>query len=364
MNPMNRPMVLVIEDDEAVRQTLADMLDLNGYRSVLASNGTEGLAAARREIPSLIITDLAMPGMTGYELLEIIRTDPNLRTVPVIVISAKADRAATRRGMELGAADFITKPFTEGEVIHSIATRLERQELVDELDAFSHTVAHDLKNPLSTLSGWIELSLSLLGSADEATLRHHLTKALDSSRQLNGIIEGLLVLAGVRGQSVTPGPLDTAALVAEAIERLGHMLGTQPARIQKPVSWPAAVGYAPWIVEVWTNYIGNAVKYGGVNPQIVLGGEGSQDGRFARFWVQDNGPGLDEAAQQMMFVPFTRISKVKARGHGLGLSIVRRIVEKLGGKVGVISEPGAGARFWFELPTDAKPQTDTGLPAP
>ncbi len=364
MNPMNRPTILVIEDDEAVRQTLADMLELNGYRSELATNGTEGLAAAGREIPSLIITDLAMPGMTGYELLEIFRTDPNLRTVPVIVISAKADRAATRRGMELGATDFITKPFTEEEVIRSVAARLERQELVEELDAFCHTVAHDLKNPLATLTGWIELTLLLVGKADEATLRHHLTKAVDSGRQLNGIIEGLLVLAGVRGQSVTAGPLDTAALVAEAIKRLGHLLETQPAHIQKPVSWPAAIGYAPWIVEVWTNYISNAIKHGGAHQQIVLGGEGSPDGRFARFWVQDNGPGLDEAAQQMMFVPFTRISKVKTRGHGLGLSIVRRIVEKLGGQVGVVSKPGAGARFWFELPTDAKPQTNTGLAAP
>ena len=148
--------------------------------------------------------------MTGYELLEIFRTDPNLRTVPVIVISAKADRAATRRGMELGATDFITKPFTEEEVIRSVAARLERQELVEDLDAFCHTVAHDLKNPLATLTGWIELTLLLVGKADEATLRHHLTKAVDSGRQLNGIIEGLLVLAGVRGQSVTAGPLDTA----------------------------------------------------------------------------------------------------------------------------------------------------------
>ena len=364
MNPMNRPAVLVIEDDEAVRQTLADMLELNGYRSVLAGNGTEGLAAAARAIPSLIITDLAMPGMTGYQLLETFRMDPNLRAVPVIVISAKADRAATRRGMELGAADFITKPFTEDEVIHSIATRLERQELVEELDAFSHTVAHDLRNPLATLTGWIELTLSLLGKADEATLRHHLVKAVNSGRQLNGIIDGLLVLAGVRGQSVTPGPLDMAALVAEAIERLGHMLRTQPAHIEKPDSWPAAVGHAPWIVEVWTNYISNAVKHGGADPHIVLGGEVRPDGRFARFWVQDSGPGLDEAAQRMMFVPFTRISTVKTRGHGLGLSIVRRIVDKLGGQVGVVSKPGAGARFWFELPTDARPQSDTGLAAP
>ena len=351
---MKRPAILVIEDDEAVRQSLADMLELNGYRAFVANNGTEGLAAAKHDTPSLIITDLAMPGMTGYELLETFRADSDLRTVPVIVISAKADRAATRRGMELGAADFITKPFTEDEVIHSIATRLERQELLEELDAFSHTVAHDLKNPLATLTGWVELALSVVGNGDDAALRHHLVKAANSGRQLNAIIDELLLLAGVRRQSVTTGPVDMAAIVTEATDRLDHIVRTQRARIQKPDSWPAAVGHAPWIVEVWANYISNAVKYGGADPHIVLGGEARPDGRFARFWVQDSGSGLDEAAQQMMFVPFTRISTVKTCGHGLGLSIVRRIVDKLGGQVGVISKPGAGARFWIELPTGVR----------
>jgi signal transduction histidine kinase len=364
MNPLNNRTILVIEDDESICRTLADMLELNGFRAVLATNGTEGLAAARREEPSLIITDLAMPGMTGYELLETFRKDPNLRTVPVVVISARADRATTRRGMELGAADFITKPFTEEEVIRSIATRLERQELLEELDAFSHTVAHDLKNPLFTLTGRIELAALALGKRDEATVRHHLDEAAATGRQLNAIIEELLVFAGVRRQSVLSVPLDMANLVGEAIDRLEHLLRRQPARIQKPSSWPAAIGHPPWIVEVWTNYLSNAVKYGGAAPRIELGGKVRPDGSFARFWVQDSGPGIDRAAQKEMFVPFSRVSTGRTDSHGLGLSIVRRIVERLGGQVGVISSPGEGTRFWFELPTGSKAQSSPGVAAP
>ncbi|MBN9689317.1 MAG: response regulator [Verrucomicrobia bacterium] len=116
--------ILIVEDDEPVRQTLADILELNGYRVLIARDGLEGLAVAKREKPSLVFTDIAMPRMNGFELLEQFRRDEELRTIPVIVISAKADRAATRRGMELGASDFITKPFTEEEVLHSVATRL------------------------------------------------------------------------------------------------------------------------------------------------------------------------------------------------------------------------------------------------
>lgn len=353
MTPQPRTSILIVEDDEAVRRTLADMIELNGFQAVTASDGVAGFAAAKHSPPSLIITDVAMPGMTGFDLLEQIRHDETLRNIPVIVISAKVDRAATRQGMELGAADFITKPFTEDEVIRSIATRLEKKELVDELDAFAHTVAHDLKSPLATLHGRLELASMMLGRVDESSMRHHLAEATAAAKRLNDIIEELLVLAGVRRQAVAPAALDMAAVTAEAVDRLESLFKQHPATIRLPAGWPNAVGHAPWVAEVWVNFISNAAKYGGPAPVIVLGGEIDRDGATARFWVQDAGPGLDEAAQAQMFVPFTRVSTVRAKGHGLGLSIVRRIVEKLGGKVGVESRPGAGARFWFELPTRA-----------
>jgi two-component system sensor histidine kinase/response regulator len=351
MNRRNRSTILIIEDDEAVRQTLVDMLALNGFQTATASDGTAGFAAAKSQTPALIITDIEMPGMTGFELLEQFGRDELLRTIPVIVISAKIDRAATRRGMELGASDFITKPFTEDEVIHSITTRLEKKELLDELDAFAHTVAHDLKNPLATLCGRIDLLGMMLGKSDEATLRNHLTEAANSARRLVSIIDELLTLAGVRRQAVVPRFLDMTAIVTESIDRLESLLQRQHAVVRRPDLWPAAIGHAPWVIEVWVNFISNAAKYGGTDPLITLGGETNADGRSARFWVQDAGPGLDEAAQARMFVPFTSITTVRAQGHGLGLSIVRRIVEKLGGKVGVESQPGAGARFWFEVPS-------------
>ncbi|MDI1336569.1 MAG: hybrid sensor histidine kinase/response regulator [Lacunisphaera sp.] len=357
MNSLSHAKILIVEDDDTVRQTLADILELNGYQAVMAKNGTEGLAAAKSESPTVIITDVAMPGLNGFELLEAFRADPDLRTVPIIVVSASIDRAATRRGMELGAADFITKPFTENEVLLSVAARLEKLELLKELDAFAHTVAHDLKNPLGTLCGRLYLLGAKLGQADAAALQRDLREAQNSANRLNEIIEELLVLTGVRRQTVSPAPLDMRAIVAEATDRLEELLGRQSARINQAETWPVAFGHAPWIIEIWVNFISNAAKYGGASPQITLGGETSADGRFARFWAQDQGPGLDAAAQQKMFVPFASISTVRADGHGLGLSIVRRIAEKLGGTVGVDSRPGAGARFWFELPTEAKPRS-------
>lgn len=350
MIPHAQPVILVIEDDPSVRATLVDILELNGFATRSASNGTEGRELARSESPTLIITDVEMPGMTGFELLKEFRADQELRTIPVIVISAKVDRAATRRGMELGADDFITKPFTEEEVIHSVQARLEKKELLDELDAFAHTVAHDLKNPLATLSGRLGLLELTLDTADKATLRRQITDATAASMRLAVIIDELLVLAGVRRQHVVPVPLDMAPIIAETMDRLEDLLRRSGARVERPDSWPLAMGHQAWVTHVWTNYLSNAAKYAGPNAQITLGYEVRPEVGRVRYFVQDQGPGLGLAAQSALFVPFTRISTVRVGGHGLGLSIVRRIVEKLGGKVGVESEPGHGARFWFELP--------------
>jgi len=360
-HPRASARILVVEDDPAVRQTLTDILEINGYEVCAVADGEAGLAAARTEAPAVVLTDLAMPRLDGFGLLGALRRDPDTRALPVIVLTARADRASMRRGMELGADDFITKPFTEDEVLHSVAARLEKRELLDELDAFAHTVAHDLKSPLATLFGRIDLLGLRLGQAPEEELRRHLKEASVSARRLNEIIEELLVLSGVRRQHVQPVPLDMAALAAEAVDRLESLLRETGARVELPAAWPPACGHAPWVIEMWVNYIGNAAKYSGPAPRITLGAEPAGDPARTRCWVQDCGPGLDAAAQAKLFVPFSRITTVRAKGHGLGLSIVRRIAEKLGGAAGVTSAPGAGARFWFELP--ARPPLTAPVPA-
>ena len=346
--------ILIIEDNAAVRETLVDLINLHGFRTLTATDGMEGLAIAQRETPSLIITDISMPVMTGFALLEALHQAEGLRTIPVIVISAKTDRADTRRGMELGAADYITKPFSESEVLRAITIQLEKKELLDELDAFAHTVAHDLKTPLFTLSGRLYLATEGLGKMDESALRRNLQEASLAAGHLSTIIDELLFLALVRQESIKTKmtTLDMGVIVAESLDSLASQLTASESVIQQPSQWPAAVGYAPWLTQVWVNYISNALKYGGLRPQITLGSARSADGRMVRFWVKDNGPGLDADSQRSMFVPFTRVAKVSATSHGLGLSIVRRIMEKLGGTVGVESQLGAGALFWFELPVE------------
>ena len=144
-------------------------------------------------------------------------------------------------------------------------------------------------------------------------------------------------------------PLDMGGIVAEALQRLNQMIEEHHAQIVLPPSWPSALGHAPWMEEVWVNYISNAIKYGGQPPRVELGAKTLEDGNVL-FGVRDNGRGLSAEDQSRLFTPFTRLDQVSTKGHGLGLSIVRRIIEKMGGQVGVDSEIGRGSVFYFTLP--------------
>jgi PAS domain S-box-containing protein len=225
----------------------------------------------------------------------------------------------------------------------------ELEERNEELDAFAHTVAHDLKNPLQNLIGYADFLKYEYESLPEDLRQEAITTIVKTADRMNNIIEELLLLSAVRRGEVVTDPLDMAAIVANAQKRLDYMIDEYKATINKPETWPTAYGQAAWVEEVWTNYLSNALKYGGRPPLVELGATVQPDGSV-RFWVRDNGEGMTEEEQAKLFTPFTRLHQVKAEGHGLGLSIVRRIVDKLGGQVGVKSEPGKGSTFFFTLP--------------
>ena len=224
----------------------------------------------------------------------------------------------------------------------------------EELDAFAHTVAHDLKGPLGYIVGYAELLKESHDPLMEQDLGRYLHTITKKGRKMASIIDALLLLAGVRKiEEVKLGPLDMASVVAEVQERMADMVEETQSEIILLESWPVALGYAAWVEEVWVNFLSNAIKYGGQPPRVELGAtpplEGTEGGHV-RFWVRDNGLGLTPDEQARLFKPFTRFHQVSTKGHGLGLSIVWRIVEKLGGQVDVESEVGQGSVFSFTLP--------------
>jgi PAS domain S-box-containing protein len=246
----------------------------------------------------------------------------------------------------------------DGEITHFVAVKEdvtdrklmeeERERLISELDAFAHTVAHDLKNPLSAVLGFAELLTAEGVKLNSKDVDESLQSIYQSAKKMHSIIEELLLLAGVRKTEVEARPVDMASVVSGALQRLSYMTQEYGPEVILPRQWPVALGYGPWIDEVWANYLSNAMKYGGKPPRLELGAD-TLDGKV-RFRVRDNGPGLTPEQQARLFTPFTRLHQVRATGQGLGLSIVRRIMEKLGGEAWVESEPGKGSTFGFTLP--------------
>lgn len=232
----------------------------------------------------------------------------------------------------------------------------ELQVRNQELDAFAHTVAHDLKSPMGIIAGFGELLQESHAAMPPEQLHTILRTMTQSARKATDIIESLLLLASARQQDVVLVPLPMPEILLEVRHRLENAIQASGANVQMTdvAAWPQALGHPAWVEAIWVNYLSNALKYSEASPKIVLGAELQQDG-CVRFYVRDNGPGLTPEQQKRLFAPFERLNKSKVTGHGLGLSIVHRLAERMNGQVGVISQPGQGSTFYFTLQPAPQP---------
>lgn len=291
---------------------------------------------------------------------------------PVIVVGEMADdgRWAIRQGAQDSLArPLLTPPLLErainlalarqqvaGETVHyrqqvenmrEKAAELEVRNIA--LDEFAHTMAHQVQGLLSQMVGYASYLEMQYGHQMDDEFATVVSRIVQSGHKMNNIISELLLLASIRGGDVILEPLNMQRVVAEAVKRLRYQIEQSQVEIRLPDSWPVALGYGPWIEEAWVNYMSNGIKYGGDRPCLELGSNLLPNG-MVRFWVKDNGMGIPEIDQKLLFKPHTRLGPKQVRGEGLGLSIVRRVVAKCGGKVGVESHVGYGSLFWFSLP--------------
>jgi signal transduction histidine kinase len=336
--------------------------------------------------PNLILSDIMMPRMDGFELLKAIRNDANLRTIPVIMLSARAGDEARVEGIEYGADDYLVKPFTGRELLARVTTHIklagiraevedalrkvqdeliqmnkaleqrvqERtaslQEAVVQMEEFSYSVSHDLRSPVRAMHGYARAVLEDYGDKLDEKGKEFLERILQSGLRMDRLINDVLTYTRVSRRE--------APLARVSLDRLVHdVVAQNPAfapdraclSVQGPI--PDVIGHEPSLIQVVSNLLNNAVKFvaPGVTPEVVIHCQ-QNDGRV-RLWIDDNGIGIRPEHQTRLFGMFERLhSEGKYEGTGIGLAIVRKAAERMGGKAGVVSNGTHGSHFWVELP--------------
>ena len=355
--------ILIVEDNPINMKVIKHVLEKAKFNILEATDGLLGYEMALQCLPDLILLDVVMPGIDGFEACRLLKKNSVTENIPIVFMTGLSDTDSIVEAFELGAVDYVQKPFKTGEVLARLNTHLtlrnlqkglereilEREKLIADLDAFAHTVAHDLKNPIGNVLGYSEVLVKNYDRISPNQIKSTLGILSQSATKMRDIVDSLLLLARIRMEDIRIESVEMGTIVEEVCQRLQPMIQEADAKIILPEEWPIVHGYGPWLEEVWVNYLTNAVKYGGKPPHLELGAT-PKNKHEMMFWVKDNGDGLAADEQTKLFQPFVRLHDTTVTGHGLGLSIVQRIVEKLGGHVGVESQQGKGSTFYFTLP--------------
>src|ERR1051326_8982179 len=368
------PNILVVDDTPANLHLLAGMLKERGYRVRPVLSGPEALEAAQRISPDLILLDINMPEMDGYQVCQRLKTNPKLRDIPVVFISALHETLDKIKAFDAGGVDYLTKPFQIEEVdarvhIH-LELRRQQKELQDiyqrlkELeavrDSLSHMVVHDMRSPLAAILMSFELLEELIPPANvecSTLLSQGRANATRLAEMTSQVLDMSRLEAGQMPVNKTESNLVQTA--RDALNSLGLLAAKQRLRLDCGEPIIAVFDHA-LCRRVIVNLLGNALKFTPPQGEVILGVSSAEG--MARVTIADNGPGIAPQYHQKIFEKFGQVDGEKKRlGTGLGLTFCKLAVEAQGGAIGLESELGKGSTFWFTMPLPVKPPASRDL---
>lgn len=359
--------IVVIDDDPALRRLIAVGLGSRGFVTFEAADGESGLTICQEQAPGLVLCDLGMPGLDGFETLERLRADPRTSAIPVILITGSSDGTGMRRGMELGADDFLLKPFGVDDVVRAVEIRLARQDALEaragrRLAARSETLgtslSHELRTPLNAILGYASFLAEEGGALSPAEVVDMAKAILAAGERLHRLVDRQLALAEVellaldreRASSLEASRLDDAAAtaaetarqVAARVSRAADLtieLHPSPARISQP-----------HLVHVVTELVENAFKFSAKGSAVRVTAGGDQDRFSVR--ISDEGRGMtpEQIADVGAYVQFGR-RRLEQQGLGVGLVLARKTAELWGGSLALTSQPAHGLTATVLLPS-------------
>jgi DNA-binding response OmpR family regulator len=364
---MSKGVILAVDDTLPSLKLLTDLLGAEGYAVRPANSGTLALASVAASLPELILLDIRMPGIDGFEVLRRLQANPAQRKIPVIFLSALAELDARVEGLRLGAVDFVSKPFQREELLARVQTHIElfrlRQLLehkvasaeahnLEELRRFAEISAHHLQEPVRRLASYAErLRGQLAGKLDANGGDDEARVSLDFIGQQARRLQNLLSAIERYHAAAQPrGVVDWVAvgpLLAGVVRRMDGLLRESGAEMVLG-DLPAVFIDAPRLADLFAVALENALTHGRSERPLVVRVEGEQRGALIRYAVSDNGPGVEAIYRERVFRVFERLSS-QGSGTGIGLAILRRVAESGHGRAWLEEAPGGGCRVVFEL---------------
>lgn len=379
--------ILIVDDEIQNRKLLVTMLSPHGYNTLTAANGKEALSQIAKCRPDLILLDIMMPGMDGFQLAEMLKSSPDTSDIPIIMVTALPDRGARTAGLSAGAEDFLTKPVDRIELSLRVRNLLRLKILGDsqkqsqaqilvlnaelegrvmerteqlyqanrELEAYSYSVAHDLRGPLTSIAGFSGALAKEMNSSNLNERTQHLLARIQAGvLQMGNLIDALLALAQVWRKPLRREQVDLSVIAELAVEACRERQPERSAEVD--IESGLIVQGDPALLRlVLENLLGNAWKFSSRQPhtRIVFRCEKIADAADI-YSVRDNGAGFDMAYSDKLFIAFQSLhSATEFSGMGIGLATVSKIIARHGGKIWADAKPGRGATFYFTL--DASP---------
>ncbi|MDO5504885.1 MAG: hybrid sensor histidine kinase/response regulator [Pseudoxanthomonas suwonensis] len=349
-----------MDDQSANLRVVSTLLKRRGYTVDTADSGDAALRKVREHPPDLLLLDMMMPGMDGFEVLQTLRAEIGLGELPVVFLTAAQDRDLLLRAFEAGAVDYVTKPFMPEELLARVGshvglklTRDRLQRLVQEKQALVNLVAHDLKNPLSSVLFAADV-LRNDGCREERVPRY-LNMIHESATDALGYIRRYLETesGGSRRGEAIRGEAALNEVIEWLQQRYGLQFEARGVQLRVTRGGDDALAWIDPLVlrQVCENLITNALKYAPQSDLEFSVHNGSPG--FVQLVVEDRGPGIPQLRQRELFKPFTRLSDddpADGLSSGLGLSLARQILVDAGGGLWYEDREGGGARFVVELP--------------
>ncbi len=357
--------ILVIEDEAAILENIIEVLELEDFEIFGAIDGQKGIDMARQHQPDLILCDIMMPEISGYDVLMALRADTDLALTPFIFLTALATRSAMRQGMEMGADDYLTKPFTPAELLSAVITRLEKHQVMldtqqREMDRLRNNIVyalpHEIRTPLMGLMGCADLLLEDYEQIDRDTLHQLAEVMVGSTQRLQRLVENYLQYAQIEilrhdpekvaelRQIILNAP---AAVIASTAQQQATVM-SRDVDVTVEVT-DACVQIDPGNLSKITNeLVNNALKFS--EPGTPVSVQAAPNHATYDLVVADQGRGMtaDEIEHIGAYTQFNR-ALFEQQGVGLGLTIARRLVELHGGQMEIISQPERGTTIIIRL---------------